>query len=281
MKDCIETGTQSEDRTGVGTKGIYGAMMKFDLSDGQIPLFTTKKVFWRAVVEELLWFISGETDSYVLEDSGINIWQGNTSREFLDRVGLHDVPEGDIGTGYGFQWRNWNGDYRAWIEQGERTGVDQFANLLDGLKSDPNSRRHVLTAWNVSQIKGAALPPCHAMSTFKVLGGKLHCTVLCRSQDLFLGTPFNVASYALLTHMIAKLHLGIEAGSLTWFGSDVHVYNTHFEQCREQMTREPYKFPTVDFEFGDSEPNIFSMTNKNIVLKDYKSYSSIKAEMVI
>jgi len=280
LRECIENGTERSsdvERTGTGTVGTIGSMMKFDLSGNKIPLLTTKKVYWKGVVEELLWFIDGETDSYVLEDSGVNIWQGNTSREFLDSKHLNHVPTGDIGTGYGFQWRNWGGDYELWISEGRRSGYDQLAELVEGLRESPNSRRHVLSSWNVSQLDEMALPPCHMVSTFSVLGGKLHCTMTQRSVDTFLGLPFNIASYSLLTHLIAN-DLGIEAGSFTWFGADVHVYQSHTEQVREQISREPYPFPTIKI-----RPNVsvFDVTPEDITLDSYQSHPAIKAEMAV
>jgi len=280
LKECIENGTERPsdvERTGTGTVGTIGSMMKFDLSGNKIPLLTTKKVYWKGVVEELLWFIDGETDSYVLEDAGVSIWQGNTTREFLDNKHLRHVPTGDIGTGYGFQWRNWGGDYDLWISEGRRSGYDQLAELVQGLRDEPNSRRHVLSSWNVSQLDEMALPPCHMMSTFSVLGGKLHSCLLCRSQDLFLGTPFNLASYGLLTHLIAN-DLGIEAGSFTWFGADVHLYNSHREQAEEQFNRDPYDFPTITLPVGKS---IFEVISEDIVLSNYQSHPAIKAEMAV
>lgn len=280
LRDCVENGVErpaSSERTGTGTLGHIGSMMKFDLSNNTIPLFTTKKVFWKGVVQELLWFIDGETDSYVLEDQGINIWKGNTTREFLDSQGLDHIPEGDIGTGYGFQWRNWNGDYEFWAEQNIRTGIDQLKRLVEGLRTNPNSRRHVLSTWNVSQLDEMALPPCHMISTWSILDNKLHCTMTQRSCDMFLGVPFNVASYCLFIHLIAN-DLGIEAGSFTWFGADVHVYQNHVEQVKEQISKEPYDFPTVKITKGKS---IFEISADDIELIDYNSHPAIKADMAV
>ena len=277
MHRCMNAGQLRDDRTGVGTIGMYGEMMKFDLSNGTIPLLTTKRVHWEGVARELLWFISGETDSYVLEDDGIKIWQGNTSREFLDDRGLDHVPTGDIGPGYGFQWRNFNGDYDAWISDDVRTGKDQLNEIVELLRNDPNSRRAVLTAWNPLQNDEMALPPCHVMSTFSILNNKLHCTLTCRSQDLFLGTPYNIASYGILTHLIAN-DLGIEAGSFTWFGADVHIYKTHIEACEEQIDRDPTNFPTVNMPTGKS---IFDMTYEDIELVGYNPEPAIKAPMAV
>ena len=278
LEECLApTAMKRDDRTGVGTCGIYGAMMKFDLTGGKIPLLTTKRTYWKGVLHELLWFIDGETDSYILEDEGIDIWKGNTSREFLDNMGLEHVPDGDIGTGYGFQWRNWNGDYDLWMTDEIRTGLDQLKNLVNGLRESPNSRRHVLSSWNPLQLDEMALPPCHVLSTFSILEGKLHCTMTQRSCDLFLGVPFNIASYALLTHIIAN-DLGIEAGSFTWFGADVHLYDNHKEQAKEQISRVPYDFPTVQITEGKS---IFEISVDDIQLIGYTAHPPIKADMAI
>lgn len=280
LQECIKNGTirnPENERTGTGTIGQIGSMMKFDLTENKIPLFTTKKVFWKGIVEELLWFISGETDSYILENKGVNIWHGNTTREFLDKNGLNHVPDGDISTAYGFQWRNWGGDYNEWIKNKKRTGIDQLSELIEGLKNNPNSRRHVLSAWNLSQLKTMCLPPCHMISTWSILNNKLHCCLLCRSQDLFLGTPYNIASYGLFTHMIAN-ELGIESGSLTWFGCDNHLYLNHIDQAKEQISRTPYSFPKIEITKGKS---VFDVKYDDIKLIDYKSHSSIKAPMAI
>lgn len=278
LEECLaSTSMEREDRTGVGTHGIYGAMMKFDLTGGKIPLLTTKRTYWKGVLHELLWFIDGETDSYILEDEGVTIWSGNTSREFLDGRGLEHVPDGDIGPGYGFQWRNFNGDYDLWMTDGIRTGTDQLKNIVDGLRENPNSRRHVLTAWNPLQIDEMCLPPCHVMSTFTILEGKLHATVTCRSQDILLGTPFNIASYGLMVHLLAN-DLNVEPGSLTWFGADVHLYDNHIDQAKEQISRVPYDFPTVKI---TSKKSIFEISPDDVELIGYQSHPAIKAPMAI
>lgn len=279
LSECMN-GTErhpSVERTGTGTIGTIGSMMKFDLTNNALPLLTTKKVYWKGVLHELLWFIDGETDSNVLEDSNVNIWSGNTTREFLDSNGLYHVPEKDIGTGYGFQWRNWGGDYDQWIENDIRTGRDQLKDLMKGLRENPNSRRHVLSSWNLSQLDEMALPPCHMISTWSVLDGKLHSTMTQRSVDTFLGLPFNIASYAFLTHIIAN-DLGIEAGSFTWFGADVHIYKSHVEAVKEQLTRPPFDFPTISLPKGKS---IFDITYEDIQINNYESHPTIKAEMAV
>lgn len=280
LQECIENGmtrSSQNERTGTGTTGIVGAMMKFDLSNGKIPLLTTKKVYWNGVAKELLWFIDGETDSYVLEENNVNIWNGNTTRDFLDSKHLDHVPTGDIGTGYGFQWRNWNGDYDLWISEDIRTGVDQLKNLLKNMEEHPDSRRHVLSSWNVSQIDEMALPPCHMISTYSILDGTLHTTMTQRSCDMFLGVPFNIASYSLLTHLIAN-HLGLKTGSFTWFGADVHVYQSHIEQAREQISRSTYDFPTIKL---PEKKSIFEIKFEDIDLQGYQSHPPIKAPMAV
>jgi len=276
LEECINQKDLQEDRTGTGTFGVIGRSMRFDLSHNRMPLLTTKKVYWKGVVEELLWFISGHTNSQILEDKGVNIWKGNTSREFLDNRGLESYPEKEIGPGYGFQWRNWNGDYDVWLNWGIRTGIDQFDTLINEIKNNPSSRRHVLCSWNVSAIPHMVLPPCHCLAQFFVRGNKLSCLLYQRSCDMFLGVPFNIASYALLTHMIAK-ETGLEADEFIWNGGDIHLYSNHINQTKEQISRTPYEFPTVEL----PNKSIYDITIEDIQLNDYQSHPSIKADMAV
>jgi thymidylate synthase len=215
LNKILTEGIKKEDRTGTGTISIYGTSLKFDLKES-FPILTTKKVYWKGVVEELLWFIRGETDSKLLEAKGINIWKGNTSREFLDKKNLN-YPEGEIGPGYGFQWRHWGGDYNSskYISKFDekdvkyqlsklnfQKGTDQLLSVIEILKKNPNDRRMIISAWNVTDIDKMALPPCHLLFQFDVTDGYLNCLWYQRSNDFFLGSPFNISSYALLTNLI-------------------------------------------------------------------------------
>ena len=204
LNKIITEGVQKDDRTGVGTISRFGEMMRFNLEDS-FPLLTTKNVFWRGVIEELLWFVRGQTDSNILRDKGIHIWDGNTSREFLDKLGLHNREVGDIGPGYGFQWRHFGAEYTDSHADYTGQGVDQLMNIINTIKTDPGNRRMILSAWNPAALHLMALPPCHMMSQFYVADGKLSCMMYQRSCDIGLGVPFNIASYSLLLCMIAQV----------------------------------------------------------------------------
>ena len=294
MEDILANGTEKSDRTGVGTKSIFGTSLKFDLRNS-FPILTTKKVFWKGVVEELLWFVRGETDSKKLEEKGVKIWVGNTSREFLDKKGL-DYAEGEIGPGYGFQWRHWNADYEScryslktspedykWrttkLHFGK--GNDQLAKLVETLKTNPNDRRMIVSAWNVDKIEKMALPPCHLLWQVHVENGELHLQWYQRSVDTFLGLPFNISSYALLTCLLAKI-TNLKPGSVSFAGGDTHIYLNHQDQVKEQLTRVPYKFPTLNIAkdiktLGDIE----NLSFEDIQLIDYQSHATIKAPMAV
>lgn len=200
----IERGQEKTDRTGVGTYSLFGEMMRFDLQRS-FPLLTTKKVFWKGVVEELLWFLRGSTDGRLLSDKGVRIWDGNGSREFLDKLGFQERREGDLGPVYGFQWRHFGAAYQNCDTDYTGKGIDQIKELIDQLQQNPDSRRHIVSAWNVSDLKKMALPPCHVLFQFYVSQGRLSCMLYQRSCDVGLGIPFNIASYALLTTLIAKV----------------------------------------------------------------------------
>lgn len=291
LKRILDEGTVKTDRTGVGTKSIFGTQLKFDLSKS-FPILTTKKVFWKGVVEELLWFIRGETDSKKLEAKGVNIWKGNTSRQFLDKKGL-DYPEGEIGSGYGFQWRHWGEDYGTWSfydkektkvsghSSNSKSGIDQLANVINTLKKNPNDRRMIVSAWNVAEIDRMALPPCHLLYQFDVTDGKLNCQWYQRSVDTFLGLPFNISSYALLTYLIAKI-TNLTPGSLTYAGGDTHLYLNHLEQAKEQLTRTPYPFTQLDIKKDiKTLEDIENLQYEDLELVDYKCHPTIKAEMAV
>lgn len=273
-------GVSKSDRTEVGTRSMFGAALAFDLQVG-FPLLTTKKVHFKSVLEELLFFVSGETNTKILEDKGVNIWKGNTTREFLDMRGLTNYAEGEYGPAYGFQWRNWGGDYQKFTKDGTKTGIDQLTDVIQQLKENPHSRRHVVSAWNPSQISQMALPPCHAMFQFWVDGdGGLHTMVYQRSCDLFLGVPFNIASYAALTHIVAKL-TGLTPSVLQWVGGDVHVYNNHLTQVREQVSRARNIRQFPELVVSDDLTDLDNITSDMFELVGYDPHPAIKAPMAV
>lgn len=286
MQRILDEGVEKSDRTGVGTKSIFGTQLQFDLSQS-FPVLTTKKVFWKGVVEELLWFVRGETDSKLLEQKGVKIWVGNTSREFLDKKGLN-YPEGEIGPGYGFQWRHWGATYQNPLGtimkkslNDSNRGIDQLANLIHTLINNPNDRRLIVSAWNVAEIERMALPPCHMMYQFYVENGTLSCQWYQRSVDSFLGLPFNISSYALLTCLIAKI-VGLNPGKLTFVGGDTHIYLNHINQVKEQLVRIPYKFPQLNIKKDiQTLEDIEALELADLELVGYQSHAPIKAEMAV
>jgi len=267
LKRLIEAPDKG-DRTGVGTKSIFGHQMRFSLDNGKIPLLTTKKVFFRGVVEELLFFIRGERDTKKLEDKGVNIWIGNTSREFLDNKGLTNYEEGDMGPMYGSLWRDFD-------------GVDQLKNSFNLIKADPNSRRNIITAYHPAKAHLGVLYPCHTMIQFNVREDKLDCLWVQRSVDTFLGLSFNIASYAVLAHLMAKA-TGLKAGDLIFQGGDTHLYSNHLEQAQIQIQRDPYPFPTLKINkeissIEDMEKIVF----EDFELINYQHHPAIKAPMAV
>lgn len=223
LKKVYTTGVDKSDRTGTGTRSVFSEEMRFDLSKG-FPLLTTKKLHLKSVVYELLWFLNGDTNIKYLNDNGVRIWN-----EWADE-------EGNLGPVYGKQWRAWTSS--------DGSEVDQLAVLIDALKNNPNSRRHIISAWNVGELSKMALPPCHLLFQFYVANNKLSCKLTQRSADIFLGVPFNIASYSLLTHMVAQ-QCGLSVGEFIWSGGDCHIYSNHFEQVEEQLSRTPGELPTL------------------------------------
>jgi thymidylate synthase len=278
----IEKGTLETGRNG-NTYSLFGHNMRFSLADGVVPFLTTKRVAWKTCLKELIWFIRGETDNKLLQDQDVHIWDGNTTREFLDSRGLNHYREGLIGPGYGFQWRNFNAMYD--VRTGKvmpdiSKGIDQLAWIIACLK-DPaqrSSRRMLMTAWNPSQIDEMALPPCHVLCQFHVKAGKyLSCSLYQRSCDVGLGVPFNIASYSMLTHILAKF-CGLEAHEFVYNMGDVHIYDDHIEQLKEQIKREPYEFPKMVVKSLHNDINNYSVDD--IELKtEYKCHPPIKMEM--
>lgn len=282
IKDILERGTWEEGRNG-RTKSIFGSSMRFSLANGQIPILTTKKTAWKTCLKELLWFIRGETDNKLLQDQGVHIWDGNSTREFLDSRGLTHYREGLIGPGYGFQWRNFNGTYDSLtgkLLDGGSSGIDQLQQIIDALK-DPKqrtSRRLIMSAWNPCQLDEISLPPCHIFCQFNVHdGNKLSCMMVQRSCDFFLGIPFNVASYSLLTHLIAK-HCGLEAYEFIHFMGNCHLYENAIDAAKLQITREPFPFPTVSIK--QVRENINDYCVDDFKIHNYQSHDAIKVAMV-
>ncbi|CAH2013581.1 unnamed protein product [Acanthoscelides obtectus] len=244
IKKILDNGVKRGDRTGVGTYSIFGAQMRYTLGDETFPLLTTKRVFWRGVVEELLWFIRGSTNAIELREKKVHIWDANSTREFLDSVGLEDREEGDLGPVYGFQWRHFGAEYKGMHTDYTNKGIDQLAHVINTIKTRPTDRRIIMCAWNPLDIPEMALPPCHCLCQFFVADDELSCQLYQRSADMGLGVPFNIASYALLTYMIAHV-TGLKPGEFIHTLGDSHVYLNHEEALREQLKREPRPFPKL------------------------------------
>ncbi|KAI6206665.1 Thymidylate synthase [Aphelenchoides besseyi] len=278
IREILAHGHQKSDRTGTGTLSIFGMQQRYSLRDATMPLLTTKKVFWKAIVEELLWFIRGETNSASLSKRGVKIWDANGSREFLNSIGFPDRPVGDLGPVYGFQWRHFGAEYEGLSVDYKNKGVDQLADLIERIKKDPDSRRLILCAWNVKDIPLMALPPCHTLCQFYVSNGELSCQLYQRSGDMGLGVPFNIASYSLLTHMIAHV-CGLKAGEFVHTLGDAHIYVNHKDALEEQLTREPRLFPRISFR-GDIK-TIDDFTADSIVLEGYDPWPMIKMQMAV
>lgn len=256
LRLVLETGTAKSDRTGTGTRSVFGHQMRFDLSAG-FPLVTTKRVHLRSVVHELLWFLRGDSNVRWLQEHGVRIWD-----EWAD-------ADGELGPVYGVQWRSW--------PTPDGGHVDQLAQLVENLRTDPDSRRHVVSAWNVAELDAMALMPCHALFQFYVADGRLSCQLYQRSADLFLGVPFNVASYALLTHMVAQ-QVGLDVGDFVWTGGDCHIYDNHVDQVREQLTRTPYPAPTLRLRRAAS---LFDYTFEDVEVVGYQHHPTIKAPIAV
>jgi thymidylate synthase len=244
IDDILSDGTPEEGRNGT-TFAVVGAAMHFSLNDRRVPFLTTKRLAWKTCLKELLWFVRGDTDNTLLQAQNVHIWDGNASREFLDSRGLTDRDEGDLGPIYGFQWRNFGGDYND--KDGSKQGVDQLQAVIDALK-DPEqrtSRRLIVSAWNPCQLDEMALPPCHVLMQFHVTDGtRLSCSLYQRSGDVGLGVPFNIASYSMLTHLLAH-HCDLDAHEFVYHLGNAHIYDDHVEALKEQAKREPHEFPRI------------------------------------
>lgn len=279
IRTIMRSGNRKGDRTGTGTISIFGVQMRFSIRDGVFPLLTTKRVFWRGVVEELLWFIRGSTNAKELQDKDVHIWDANASREFLDSAGLTEREEGDLGPVYGFQWRHFGAPYTDMHQNYAGQGVDQLQQVIDTIKNNPNDRRIIMCAWNAADIHKMALPPCHCLCQFYVAGGELSCQLYQRSADMGLGVPFNIASYALLTCMIAHI-TGLKPGDFVHTLGDAHVYTNHCDALEEQIKREPRSFPKLRIKRRDIA-SINNFTMEDFELEDYKPHPKIKMDMAV
>jgi len=278
ISKIMSCGKVKSDRTGTGTKSLFGMQARYSLRNGCLPLLTTKRVYWKAIVEELLWFIKGSTYAKELSAKGVKIWDGNSSREFLDKLGFHDREEGDLGPVYGFQWRHFGAEYKKWDSDYTGQGIDQLSELIAKIKSSPNDRRLIMCAWNPTDIPKMALPPCHCFVQFYVADNELSCMLYQRSADFGLGVPFNIASYSILTHMISHV-CGLEAGEFVHTYGDAHVYLNHIEPLKEQLTREPKPFPRI--KLNPLVDNIQKFTMDDIQLLDYDPHPTIKMAMAV
>jgi len=257
MRHVAERGHRKDDRTGTGTLSVFGWQMRFDLAEG-FPLLTTKKLHTRSIIHELLWFLRGETNIKYLKDNKVSIWD-----EWADE-------NGELGPVYGKQWRRW--------ETADGRSIDQISQLIEALKKNPDSRRHIVSAWNPGEIEGMALPPCHALFQFYVAGGRLSCQLYQRSADIFLGVPFNIASYALFTMMVAQV-CGYELGDFVWTGGDCHLYVNHLDQTQLQLSREPRALPTM--RINPEVKDIFAFTIDDFTLEGYDPHPHISAPVAV
>jgi thymidylate synthase len=273
LRKVLDDGVEREDRTGTGTRSLFGYQMRIDLREG-FPLLTTKKIHLKSIIHELLWFVSGQTHVGHLQEVGVSIWDEWATAEQTARFGR---KEGDLGPVYGHQWRNFGATER---EDGsyERDGFDQLSYVLDQIRDNPYSRRLILSGWNPSEAERVALPPCHTLFQFYVSGGRLSCQLYQRSADVFLGVPFNIASYALLTMMIASVS-DLEPGDFIHTFGDVHLYSNHIEQARLQLSRQPRPQPTMLID--PSVENLFDFRYEHFQLKDYLPYPRIKAPVAV
>jgi dihydrofolate reductase/thymidylate synthase len=277
IEEIMQKGITMDDRTGVGTISMFGTMMRFDLRTS-FPLLTTKRVFWRGVAEELLWFVRGDTNGKHLSDKGVKIWDGNGSREFLDKRGLGHREEGDLGPVYGFQWRHFGAKYEDMHTDYTGQGVDQLAECIRKIKEDPTDRRIIMSAWNPADLNLMALPPCHMFCQFYVANGELSCLMYQRSCDMGLGVPFNIASYSLLTCMIAQV-CGLKPGDFVHQMGNTHVYSNHVEPLKTQLARTPRPFPLLRVNPDVKDIDSFQMSDFELL--GYNPHGKIAMDMAV
>ena len=281
LEHILKNGKQRDDRTGIGTRGVFGYQMRFNLRDG-FPAVTTKKLAWKSVVSELLWFLEGSTDERRLAEIHFGktrkevvdkktIWTANANKQGVELGHANNDTQKELGPVYGKQWRSWGKDVG---------GEDQIRKIISDLKTNPNSRRHIVSAWNVDKLEEMALPPCHTMFQFHIRDKELSCHLYQRSADMFLGVPFNIASYSLLVYIFSEI-LNLTPGDFIWTGGDCHIYNNHLEQVREQVKREPLQAPKIQIPKLRSIEDVLSSTPKDYRLIDYSPMESIKAPMAV
>ena len=281
LEHILENGKQRGDRTGIGTKGVFGYQMRFNLRNS-FPAVTTKKLAWKSVVSELLWFLEGSTDERRLAEIHFGktrkevidkktIWTANANKQGVELGHTNNETQKELGPVYGKQWRSWGKDVG---------GEDQIRKIISDLKTNPNSRRHIVSAWNVDKLEEMALPPCHTMFQFHTQDKELSCHLYQRSADMFLGVPFNIASYSLLVYIFSEI-LNLTPGDFIWTGGDCHIYNNHLEQVREQVKREPLQAPKIQIPKLRSIEDVLSSTPKDYRLIDYSPMESIKAPMAV
>ena len=281
LEHILKNGKQRDDRTGIGTRGVFGYQMRFNLRDG-FPAVTTKKLAWKSVVSELLWFLEGSTDERRLAEIHFGktrkevvdkktIWTANANKQGIELGHTNNDTQKELGPVYGKQWRSWGKDVG---------GEDQIRKIISDLKTNPNSRRHIVSAWNVDKLEEMALPPCHTMFQFHIQDKELSCHLYQRSADMFLGVPFNIASYSLLVYIFSEI-LNLTPGDFIWTGGDCHIYNNHLEQVREQVKREPLQAPKIQIPKLRSIEDVLSSTPKDYRLIDYSPMESIKAPMAV
>jgi thymidylate synthase len=284
IEDILEKGYTQDDRTGVGTLTQHGCMMRFNLRNNTLPVITTRRTFIRGAFEEFQWMLRGESDIKYLQDKNIHIWDGNTTEEFITNRGLKGiVPTNNIGTLYGYQIRNWGGDWNEYLLNDNWTGIDQLEKLIYGLKNDPNGRRHIISNYNVSQLNTGVLEPCHTLYGFNVdvKNREIHSTLFMRSVDVCCGLCLNIIHISMFTHMLAKL-LGYNAGDFVFMGNNTHVYKSHIEQAKQQIKRTPLPFPTVQFKNDIKNLNdLINMQWDDVIINNYQHQGAMKYEMAI
>ena len=292
LRHILDNGSKRDDRTGTGTIGVFGLQARYDLTKG-FPAVTTKKLFMKGIVYELLWILRGDTNIKYLVDNGVHIWDDDAYRKYLKQDPEHPLSKdqfvkfikennnsmvGNLGPIYGAQWRKWRGKDRWGCYDDEDITIDQVANLIDGIKNNPYSRRHIVSAWNVTDISRMILPPCHCLAQFYVNDGKLSCQMYQRSADMFLGAPFNIAGYALLTHMIAQV-CGLGVGDFIHSIGDAHIYLNHLDQVKEQLTRDPLELSRLWL--NPDIKNIDDFKFDDVKLENYTSHKKIKAPISV